>query len=63
MTEAQVELTSGILANLGIGLILTGALGPSIVQAPLRFGLQVVIGCSSVSGLAFILLAIYMRRK
>jgi hypothetical protein len=40
MNDAQFELFSGILANLGVGRLLNGALGPAIIQAPLRFDLH-----------------------
>ena len=62
MTEAQEDLVTSVLANLGVGLILTGALGPAIVEAPLRFGLALVIGSSWLAGVAFISLAIYLKR-
>jgi hypothetical protein len=63
MTAAQIDLISSILANFGVGLLLTGALGPAIIQAPLRFGLPIVVTASWVSGTAFIFLAVYLRRN
>ena len=62
MSDAQIDLISGILANFGIGLLLTGALGPAIILAPLRFGLPIVVTVSWLSGTAFIFLAVYVRR-
>ena len=61
MSDAQVDLLAGILANLGVGLLLTGALGPAIIQAPLRFELGFVVAGSWLSGVAFIFLAVYLR--
>ena len=63
MNDAQFELFSGILANLGVGLLLTGALGPAIIQAPLRFDLTMVVASSWLSGVVFIFLSIYIRRS
>jgi hypothetical protein len=62
MNDAQFEHFSGILANLGVGLLLTGALGPAIIQAPLRFNLTMVVAGSWLFGVGFIFLSIYFRR-
>ncbi|HAA78236.1 TPA: hypothetical protein DCE37_24325 [Candidatus Latescibacteria bacterium] len=62
MNKNQIVTLSAALPNLGVGILLIGAIGPIVVKTNLRHGFWLSSIVSSVMGLAAIGLSVYLRR-
>lgn len=62
MNKNQIVTLSAALPNLGVGILLIGAIGPIVVKTNLRYGFWLSSFVSSVMCLAAIGLSVYLRR-
>lgn len=64
MNRDQIATISNWLLNISVGVTLAGVVGPNLIQAELRYPLwPTTIVASSLIGLLFLVMSVYMRRS
>lgn len=58
----QIDALSGVLSNLGTGVLLIGAFSPLLVYTDLRYGLWLSGGASWATGVVLILASILLKK-
>lgn len=62
LNRNQIDALSGVLSNLGTGVLLIGAFSPLVVHTDLRYDLSLNSLVSSVSGVAIIVVSILLKK-